>query len=244
MTIKLRLKDKYDVFLAQSVDQLFEILSKITPDLILLDIYMPDADGYEVIKQIKEDPDRTDIPVIFFTSQKNRKSVIKGMELGAVDIIFKPISDEALIESIDNQLNPNKRESVKPVILAVDDTPSILQLLNQMLKDKYTVYTLPEPRVINELLKRIVPDLFILDYKMPGLTGFDLVPIIKNIPGHEFTPIIFLTSEGTVDHLNVAVGLGASDFMIKPINENVLRSKVETQLKNYLTLRLLRSLEN
>jgi len=119
-----------------------------------------------------------------------------------------------------------ENEAVKPVILAIDDNPSILKSINFFLRDDYTVSTLPEPTKILDLLAMITPDLFILDCNMPELDGFDLVPIIRSQPGHEDTPIIFLTGEGTQKNLTDAMQLGASDFLVKPIDENLLREKV------------------
>jgi PleD family two-component response regulator len=58
------------------------------------------------------------------------------MDLGAVDYLIKPISDAALFDSIDNQVNPLKAVATRPVILAIDDSPSILASINQILRDK------------------------------------------------------------------------------------------------------------
>jgi len=118
------------------------------------------------------------------------------------------------------------KEAVKPVVLAVDDNPSILKSINFFLNEKYTVYTLPEPKKIVSLLGKITPDIFILDCNMPEIKGFDLIPFIRSYPDHKDTPIIFLTGEGTQKNLTEAMQLGASDFLVKPIDENLLREKV------------------
>ena len=88
----------------------------------------------------------------------------------------------------------------------------------------------------------ITPDLFILDCQMPVYSGFDLVPIIRRIREHEETPIIFLTSEGTIDNISVAINLGARDFIIKPIDEAILREKVALHIKDFMMRRRIRSL--
>jgi len=72
---------------------------------------------------------------------------------------------------------------------------------------------------------------------MPELSGFDCVPIIRAIEGHEDTPIIFLTSEGTVDNISTAA-LGACDFVVKPFNPDVLRKKIAKHLvRRVITLK-------
>jgi len=241
-TIKERLKSIYEIYPAQSSEILFELLEKTMPELIILDIQMPESNGFEIIGQLKEDPRYAHIPVIFLTGNKtDRKSVYKGMSLGAVDYITKPVNNEKLIECIESHLDPARKNANKPIILAVDDNPSILQTLNHLLSDKYKVYTLPQPQAIKDVLNRAVPDLFILDCHMPVMHGFELVPLIRGIPEHEDTPIIFLTSEGTIDNVSVATTIGAAGFIVKPINEAVLREKVEAVLADYILRRRVRS---
>jgi putative two-component system response regulator len=87
MIIKDRIKDFYDVYPVNSIERMFEILERIVPDLILLDINMPDINGFDAIEKIKSDVRYDKIPVIFLTGQVNKKTVMKGMGLGAVDFI-------------------------------------------------------------------------------------------------------------------------------------------------------------
>ncbi|MCL2082021.1 MAG: response regulator [Oscillospiraceae bacterium] len=242
LSTKDRLKSHYEVYPAQTAEKLFEILNGVMPDLILLDINMPYQDGYYIIEKLKSSTRFVDIPVIFLTGKRDKESVIKGLNSGAADMVFKPYSTEELIKTIEHQLDPVGHESPKPMILAVDDSPSILQTINYALHDMYRVYTMSEPEKLKKLLEVITPDLFLMDCKMPVLSGFELVPIIRRIPAHEETPIVFLTSEGTVDHVSVALGVGANDFLVKPIDEEVLRQKVALHLRDYKALRLIRTL--
>jgi DNA-binding response OmpR family regulator len=209
--------------------------------MILLDINMPDINGFEVMRRIKEDRRNAEVPIIFLTSERSKKSIAEGMSLGAVDFIFKPVSETDLIKCIDYHLQPESREADLPIILAVDDNSSILQSINHLLGDQYTVATLTNPERIKNVMSSITPDLIILDCNMPIYSGFDLVPIIRGMNKHEDTPIIFLTSEGTIDHITVASGLGACDFIVKPINGDVLKNKLKLHLKDYLMHRRLRT---
>ncbi len=87
------LKDLYKIRIATSGAKAFE-LAKVTPlpDLILLDVVMPEMDGYEVCTQLKLDPETKDIPVIFLTGQTEVEDETKGFDVGAVDYIHKPFS--------------------------------------------------------------------------------------------------------------------------------------------------------
>jgi len=84
---KNKLKNHYEIFTALSSEILFDILENIIPDLILLDINMPEINGFEILKKLKADPQYSGIPVIFFTSNKSKENITKGMALGAVDFM-------------------------------------------------------------------------------------------------------------------------------------------------------------
>jgi len=98
------LKSFYEVFPAPSANKLFEILSNVIPDIVLLDIEMPEMNGYEAIKKMKADPRFSEIPVIFLTAKNDELSELEGFELGAVDYIAKPFSGPLLLKRIQNQL--------------------------------------------------------------------------------------------------------------------------------------------
>ena len=85
-----------------------KIAQKQSPDLILLDINMPGMDGYEVCSNLKSDESTAHIPVIFLTAELDSASKQKGLDLGAVDYVTKPISPEVLKESVRRQLSQSR----------------------------------------------------------------------------------------------------------------------------------------
>ncbi|MDR2580458.1 MAG: response regulator [Fibromonadaceae bacterium] len=233
LSIKDRLKDHYKIYPAQSAENLFKILKTIHPDLILMDVNMMGVDGFETIKRLKADAQFVDIPVIFLSSRSDTDSIIEAFSLGAVDFLTKPFPTTNLLISLEKQLNPEYLEINKPIILAVDDCPSILLSVNHVLRRRYKVYTLSEPEKTEEFLERVTPDLFLLDYKMPVLDGFELVSRIRGLSAHSTTPVIFLTSEATVDNISAAIHYNC-DFIVKPINKVVLHRKIAKHLVSFM----------
>jgi putative two-component system response regulator len=102
----------------------------------------------------------------------------------------------------------------------------MLRLISTSLEDDYKVYTLANPRAVEKFLAQTTPELFLLDCEMPGICGFDLVPIIRNHEEHKDTPIIFLTSMSTGSYVSAAAMLGACDFMAKPFDEEILKARI------------------
>jgi len=95
------LSEKYTVATAPSASKLFSLLENNRPVLILLDIDMPEMDGYETIKLLKSNHDTKDIPVIFLTGMVNSNDEEKGRSLGAVDYVTKPIDPKVLIACLE-----------------------------------------------------------------------------------------------------------------------------------------------
>ena len=114
----------------------------------------------------------------------------------------------------------------KLIILAVDDAPVVLKTISTVLSGEYKVYTLSNPTMVDKFLHQITPELFLLDYKMPEINGFELVPIIRSFDDHKDTPIIFLTSMRTSDFVSSAAMLGACDFIAKPFQDRILLDKI------------------
>ncbi|MCL1927514.1 MAG: response regulator [Treponema sp.] len=95
------LAEQYIVVTASSAEEMFRILDNIIPAMILLDIEMPEMDGYEAVKNLKSKPQTKDIPVIFLTGRTEPSDKEKGMHLGAVDYIKKPYQPDFLFKRVE-----------------------------------------------------------------------------------------------------------------------------------------------
>jgi len=239
ISFKKGLSKYYEVYLGESAPHFYKILENVTPDLIVLDVNMPDVDGYEIIKDIKADERFSKIPVIFLTSNIDREDVVKGLSLGAADYVLKPFNTEKLIESIENQFNPAKTRknhsggsgSGSPSILVIDDIASMLRTIHHALHDKYDVSLLSKSEVVMDFLHNNRPELILLDYLMPVINGFELIPQIRALPDYKKTPIIIITTEGTLRNVSEAMSLGASDFIVKPFDPKELNFKVDRHIR-------------
>ncbi|MCL2095393.1 MAG: response regulator [Oscillospiraceae bacterium] len=133
------LSGSYEVYTVPSGRKLIELLGTVRPDMILLDIEMPELDGYETIKILKANPETADIPVIFLTARNDEVSELEGLSLGAIDYIYKPFSPPLLLKRIEVHLlierqkrelkryNDNLEELVK------DKTRTIVELQNAVM---------------------------------------------------------------------------------------------------------------
>ncbi len=103
------LKDTYEIVTAKSGRMAMQALKESTPDLILLDVEMPEMSGYDVLKNIKAEPALSDIPVIFLTENHEKSQEKQGLSLGAAEYIYKPFHPEDMQEKIDKVLKIAER---------------------------------------------------------------------------------------------------------------------------------------
>ena len=133
------LMGKYDVFTVPSADKLFQLLTKLKPEIILLDVMMPQMSGYEAIGILKNNTQTADIPVIFLTSKSDQTSELEGFVHGAVDYISKPFSPQLLLKRVEVHVDletakkelKNYTETLEHRV--EEKTAEILDLQNAML---------------------------------------------------------------------------------------------------------------
>lgn len=95
-------KNGYSVMVARNGKEAMELVEQTHPDLVLLDIMMPDVDGYAICKHIKSDPALKDIIVVFLSAKTREKDIRKGLDLGAALYISKPFSTRDLMKQINS----------------------------------------------------------------------------------------------------------------------------------------------
>ncbi len=109
---KNALTEFYDVYTAPSAKKMFELLERNKPALILLDVDMPDMDGYEAINILKSNPDTLKIPVIFLTGKHEEEDELRGLSLGAIDYISKPFSPIILQKRVEVHILVDAQQEV------------------------------------------------------------------------------------------------------------------------------------
>jgi putative two-component system response regulator len=143
------LMERYNVFTVPSAEKLFQFLEQTLPDLILLDVMMPELDGYEAIGVLKNNPRTAGIPVIFLTSKTDTVSELEGFSLGAIDYISKPFSPQLLLKRVEvHLLLESQKAELKNLNenlqhLVEEKTGEVLELQNAVL---ITVANLVEVR--------------------------------------------------------------------------------------------------
>ncbi len=98
-------QEAYQINVAHNGKQALDVVGKVRPDLILLDVMMPEMDGFETCTHLKQNPETVDIPVIFLTAKIETEDIVKGFELGAVDYVTKPFNPTELLVRVRTHLS-------------------------------------------------------------------------------------------------------------------------------------------
>lgn len=164
LTIAMR----YKVIEAQSGEQALTLLSQTTPDLVLLDVMMPELDGVATCKRIKENPVLADIPIIFLSAADDKNLIVQALESGGVDYVTKPFSRAELLTRVRTHLAlKSARDSLKSLAEDKDELLGILthdlknhlggmQMSAQLMHDRLTRQ--PVDAKINQLVDNILLD--------------------------------------------------------------------------------------
>lgn len=101
---KMLKENGYKTSLSQNGEGALAFVKKKQPDLILLDVMMPEMDGFEVCERLKKSPDTKMIPVIFLTAKSSIENVVKGFDIGGVDYVTKPFNSAELLARVRTQI--------------------------------------------------------------------------------------------------------------------------------------------
>ncbi len=188
------LKEGYKVVIAPNGKEGIRLARDLNPDVITLDILMPEMDGWSVLRTLKADPKVANIPVIMASilDEKN-----KGFSLGAADFLSKPVQKEYLMKSIRNLIGD--RENLK--ICLIEDDDSLRFTIREILeKQNVKIIEAENGHVGMSLLEKeeIKPDLILLDLMMPVMNGFEFLKAIRETELSSI-PILVLTGADLSD---------------------------------------------
>jgi two-component system cell cycle response regulator len=256
--LEARLSAEYfDVTTATTGREALAIGDRAKCDVVLLDVMMPDMDGFEVCRRIKSNPSSHHIPVVLVTALDQPADRVKGLEAGADDFLTKPVSDIALVARVrslarlklmTDELRMRAQTSRdigihSPMdeatadggrsgrILVVDDRPASYERLRTMLAEEHEVDIVTDA---GEALFRAAEgnyDLLIVSLTLEGHDALRLCSQIRSLERIRNLPILVACEADHHARMVRGLEIGVNDYVLRPIDRNELHARVRTQVR-------------
>ncbi|MDD3150324.1 MAG: response regulator [Candidatus Gastranaerophilales bacterium] len=246
-------KADYSLLTANDAATGINIATKNNPNLILIDINLPDQNGYLTAKFLKEQKETSGIPIIAITAFAGEEEKQKALNSGCDDFISKPININNFISIIEKNTKTSKNLTTlikepqaehRPLKINKNSTPKIHDVLviddNQMnteLLKSVLLQINQKPTVINDgfkalkLIEQKHFDLILLDIMMPEINGYEIMAKIKKIPLNQNTSVIFISALNETQHIVKGLDLGSCDYITKPFNMDELKARILSVLR-------------
>jgi two-component system cell cycle response regulator len=256
--MEARLSAEYfDVLTASNGADALEIAERAECDIILLDIMMPDMDGFEVCRRLKSNPATHFIPVLMVTALDSPADRVRGLEAGADDFLTKPVSDVVLIArvrsltrlkmmtdelrmraitSLEIGVQAPERSAVADTgkggrVLLVDDRPASYERLAPLLAEDHTIDVETNP---TEALFRAAEgnyDLLIVSLDLDNFDGLRLCSQARSLERTRPVPILAIAEPEHNTGLLRGLEIGVNDYLLRPVDKNELLARARTQIK-------------
>lgn len=245
----------YGVDVAQGGKQALEYIKDTIPNGIILDLMMPEVDGFEVLQSIRSHEATAHIPILILTAKdltqedlkkiknNNIKQLIQKGDVAREDLLVKVKSmlGEKTHAAIETPVPKSKIQQPEPArerktagistILVVEDNPDNMVSIKAVLQNKYTLLEATDGE---EGLKKALtkgPDLILLDMSLPGMDGFTVAGKLKEEEKTRHIPIIAVTARAMKGDRETILEAGCDDYMSKPIDSEIVLKKIEDWIR-------------
>jgi signal transduction histidine kinase/CheY-like chemotaxis protein/HAMP domain-containing protein len=222
----------YHVLLAHNGEEALTIINHTVPDALILDLMMPDIDGFQVLKSIREQEPTSHLPVLILSAKHITKEELNFLKSNNIRQLIQKgnVNLEEMLGAVANMLFPEIEELKKiqpeikpiigkPVVLIVEDNPDNMQSSKALLSNDFTVLEAVNGTKAIELAKKFKPNLILMDIALPGMDGIETFKKIRNNPELQNIKVIALTASAMTQDRETVLAHGFDAFIPKPIDE-------------------------
>jgi len=211
---------------------------------------MPEVDGFQVLKSIREKEQTSQLPVLILTAKHITKEELKFLKHNHVQQFIQKgdVNANEMLRAVANMLFPETLESDtpkpetlsadrqartiegKPLVLIVEDNPDNMLSVKALLSDDFTVLEAVNGMEGVEKAERFKPNLILMDIALPQMDGIEAFKIIRNEPGLQHIKVIALTASAMTRDREIVLSHGFDAFIAKPIDEQEFFDTINTTL--------------
>jgi len=233
----------YKILVAHNGPEALEVISHIIPDAMILDLMMPEMDGFQVLQTIRNAESTSHIPVLILTAKNITKEDLSFLKRNNVHQLIQKgdVNREELLnsvaglvfiekEEIEKQHREIRKIVGKPVILIVEDNPDNLITVKAILDNKYTILEARDGTQGFQMANEHLPHLILMDIALPGVNGIEAFNVIRNTGLLAHIPIIALTASAMTLDRETILAHGFDSYISKPIDEKVFFNTINKVL--------------
>jgi signal transduction histidine kinase/CheY-like chemotaxis protein len=234
----------FKVLKASGGAEALSLLESQIPDAIVLDLMMPDVDGFQVLKSIRDSERTTDLPVLILTAKHITREELRDLKRNHVFQLIQKgdVNRIELVRAIRNMIESDspERPSTPPIrlregqrltILAVEDNPDNMLTLKALLADSYLILEAVNGLEGVEMAKKFKPDLVLMDIALPEVNGIEALHRIRRDPSCGNVPIIAVTASAMTGDREAIVAEGFDGYLSKPLDGQVLEQMIHRFLQ-------------
>jgi len=236
----------YNILVARNGNEALELIEHQIPDAMILDLMMPEVDGFEVLGRIRNEEKTDHLPVIILTAKYVTKEELAFLKHNSIHQLIQKgdINKDQLLAAVAQMLVPEaaevKRPIVKParirvsgtpLVLVVEDNPDNMITIKALLDGKCRIIEAEDGRTGVELAIMHQPHLILMDIALPGMNGIEALNEIRKAESMGFVPIIAVSASAMKGDREDFIALGFDDYVSKPI-DNWAFQKMLTEYLN------------
>ncbi len=237
----------YNAIAESHSSKVMGMIENIDLDLAIIDLDMPEVNGFDLIKKIKTNPKFTKLPIVIYTGKENYQDDLKKIDGMFADLLNKTSTNiEDLSETITAMINSYDEPPPKEEVIADSDSTKILLvedykhsqiIVTRLLKknDYESIVVVENGAEAVDEVKKQKFDLILMDMQMPVMNGFEATQRIREMPEYKDTPIIALTAFAMKGDREKCLDAGATDYIPKPIDSNEFIEKVKYYTEEKVT---------
>ena len=222
----------YNILVAHDGKEALWIISQTIPDAMILDLMMPDVDGFQVLKSLRELEHTAHIPVLVLTAKHVTKQELKQLKKNNIHELIQKgdVKRDDLLKALSTMVLPQVQEIVEPqrelqniegmpVVLVVEDNPDNMLTVKALLGDDYNVIEAIDG---NEGVAKAIehkPHLILMDIALPAMDGVEAFKQIRNHVNLQKVPVIALTASAMTQDREIVLSHGFDAYIAKPIDD-------------------------
>ena len=235
----------YNIMVARNGNEALEQIAHKIPDAMILDLMMPEVDGFEVLRRVREEEKTQKLPVIVLTAKYVTKEELAFLKNnGILQLIQKgDINKEQLLDAVKGMMATEMREIIAtvkkqpriqlqgtPTVLVLEDNPDNMLTIKALLDGKYNIVEVEDGLMVTRLALLHQPDLILMDIALPGMNGIETLVELRKVEALQHIPVIAVSASAMKGDREDFIACGFDGYISKPIDSILF----EKTIKEYL----------